>query len=103
METKTKEEIIRKVIFDLPHYSVRESMSDDEWYGWFEEVYDKATTSQQQTIERLREMLSNLFYLLEDEEFTYEVDLSVMDAKEEFELMKLQDPNLNTTEPIDHG
>lgn len=38
----SKEEILDKIIIDLPIPCVREEMSDLEWRGWFEEVYDKA-------------------------------------------------------------
>jgi len=38
----TKDEILDKIIIELPMPSIREEMSDSEWYSWFEEVYDKA-------------------------------------------------------------
>jgi hypothetical protein len=37
-----KKEIIDKVINDLPVRSCRYEMTNNEWYGWFEEVYDLA-------------------------------------------------------------
>ena len=36
-----KKQIIDKIIDDLPTYDVRGEMSHDEWYGWFEEAFDK--------------------------------------------------------------
>lgn len=38
----TKEEFIKKTIEDLPTRDLRYEMTDNEWYGWFEEVYDYA-------------------------------------------------------------
>jgi len=37
-----KKSVINKILDDLPIREVRGEMSPDEWYGWFEEVYDKA-------------------------------------------------------------
>ena len=37
-----KKLVINKILDDLPIREVRGEMSPDEWYGWFEEVYDKA-------------------------------------------------------------
>ena len=38
----TKEQIINKIVKDLPIKEMRSQMSDVEWFGWFEEVWDKA-------------------------------------------------------------
>jgi len=38
----TKKEIINKVIEDLPTSDLLSELSNDEWDGWFEEVFDKA-------------------------------------------------------------
>ena len=37
-----KEQIINEIIQDLPVPSIRFEMSDEEWYKWFEECWDKA-------------------------------------------------------------
>lgn len=37
-----KREIISKTIKDLPVKSIRCEMTDEEWYVFFEEVYDQA-------------------------------------------------------------
>ena len=36
-----KEEIIKKIVKDLPMPCLRDGMTDSEWYGWFEEAYNK--------------------------------------------------------------
>jgi len=36
-----KEEIIKKIVQDLPMPCLRDGMTDSEWYGWFEEAYNK--------------------------------------------------------------
>ena len=36
-----KKQIIDKIIDDLPTRDMRGEMSPDEWYGWFEEAFDK--------------------------------------------------------------
>ena len=38
---KSKEEILDKIIEDLPMQEYRGQMTKDEWYGWFEEAFDK--------------------------------------------------------------
>lgn len=38
----TKEEIINQIINDLPSQEYRGQLTNDEWYGWFEECWDKA-------------------------------------------------------------
>ena len=38
---KSKEEILDKIIEDLPMQEYRGKMTKDEWYGWFEEAFDK--------------------------------------------------------------
>ena len=38
---KSKEEILNKIIEDLPIQEFRGQMTKDEWYGWFEEAFDK--------------------------------------------------------------
>ena len=38
---KSKEEIINKIIEDLPIQEFRGQMTKDEWYGWFEEAFNK--------------------------------------------------------------
>jgi len=38
---KNKEEILNKIIEDLPNQEYRGEMTKDEWYGWFEEEFDK--------------------------------------------------------------
>lgn len=40
--TMNKEQIISKIVNDLPVRELRNGMSDEEWYGWFEECWDKA-------------------------------------------------------------
>lgn len=42
MNIKTKESIINEIVTDLPMKSVRHEMTDEEWFGWFEECWDKA-------------------------------------------------------------
>ena len=37
-----KDLIINKIVKDLPIKEMRSQMSDVEWFGWFEEVWDKA-------------------------------------------------------------
>ena len=37
---KFKKGVIDTIIDDLPNKSLRENMTNEEWYGWFEEVYD---------------------------------------------------------------
>lgn len=37
-----KEDIINKILNDLPSRDLRSEMTNNEWYGWFEEAYDKA-------------------------------------------------------------
>lgn len=37
----TKRQIIEKIVEDLPTAEVRGEMSRNEWYGWFEEAFDK--------------------------------------------------------------
>ena len=37
-----KDLIINKIVKDLPVKEMRSQMSDVEWFGWFEEVWDKA-------------------------------------------------------------
>ena len=37
-----KDLIINKIVKDLPVKGMRSQMSDVEWFGWFEEVWDKA-------------------------------------------------------------
>lgn len=46
-----KEQIIDKILNDLPTRDVRGEMSSDEWRGWFEEAFDKGYS------EALREQL----------------------------------------------
>lgn len=41
-DEEKKKSVINKILDDLPIREVRGEMSPDEWYGWFEEVYDKA-------------------------------------------------------------
>ncbi len=41
-DEEKKKSVINKILDDLPIREVRSEMSPDEWYGWFEEVYDKA-------------------------------------------------------------
>lgn len=36
-----KRQIIEKIIDDLPTRDMRSEMSRNEWYGWFEEAFDK--------------------------------------------------------------
>ena len=36
-----KKQIIDKIIDDLPTLDARGEMTRDEWYGWFEEAFDK--------------------------------------------------------------
>lgn len=36
-----KKQIIDKIIDDLPTRDLRGEMSPQEWYGWFEEAFDK--------------------------------------------------------------
>jgi hypothetical protein len=36
-----KKQIIDKILDDLPTSDMRGEMSHDEWYGWFEEAFDK--------------------------------------------------------------
>ena len=38
---KSKEEILNKIIEDLPIQEFRGQMTKDEWYGWFEEAFNK--------------------------------------------------------------
>ncbi len=38
---KSKEEILNKIIEDLPMQEFRGKMTDYEWYGWFEDAFDK--------------------------------------------------------------
>ena len=38
---KSKEEILNKIIQDLPMQEFRGKMTDYEWYGWFEEAFNK--------------------------------------------------------------
>ncbi len=38
----SKEQKINKILKDLPIKELRSKMSDKEWYGWFEECWDKA-------------------------------------------------------------
>jgi hypothetical protein len=38
---KSKEEILNKIIQDLPMQEFRGQMTKDEWYGWFEEAFNK--------------------------------------------------------------
>ena len=37
-----KKQIISKIIDDLPTRDMRGEMTKEEWYGWFEECWDKA-------------------------------------------------------------
>lgn len=41
MKIMNKKQIIDKIIDDLPTRDMRYEMSADEWYGWFEEAFDK--------------------------------------------------------------
>lgn len=36
-----KDEIIDKIIEDLPNHSTRPLMSDEDWRGWIAEAFDK--------------------------------------------------------------
>jgi hypothetical protein len=36
-----KHAILKKIVDDLPTKDVRFEMTSDEWYGWFEEAFDK--------------------------------------------------------------
>lgn len=38
----SKKQIIGKIVNDLPSRDLRSRMTDGEWYGWFEECWDKA-------------------------------------------------------------
>ena len=40
--TKTKEQIITKIVRDLPNSNVLSEMNGSEWYGWFEECWNEA-------------------------------------------------------------
>jgi len=37
-----KEQIIEKIVNDLPISDMLGKMTKEEWYGWFEEFWDKA-------------------------------------------------------------
>ena len=39
---KTKEQIISKIVKDLPTRYMRGEMTDAEWHGWFFECWDEA-------------------------------------------------------------
>jgi hypothetical protein len=40
--TKTKEQIITKIVRDLPNSNALSEMNGSEWYGWFEECWNEA-------------------------------------------------------------
>jgi hypothetical protein len=63
-----KDLIINKIVKDLPIKEMRSQMSDVEWFGWFEEVWDKAInfthccksdSEQLQAVEDLKEFARN--------------------------------------------
>ena len=37
-----KKQIINKIVNDLPTSDMRGKMTNEEWYGWFEECWNKA-------------------------------------------------------------
>jgi len=37
----SKKDILNKIITDLPIQECRGEMTKEEWYGWFEEAFDK--------------------------------------------------------------
>ena len=39
-----KKQIIEQIVKDLPTRDMRGEMTNEEWYGWFEECWDKAIT-----------------------------------------------------------
>lgn len=38
---KTKEEILNKILSDLPMMELRSEMTTQDWYGWFEEAFNE--------------------------------------------------------------
>ena len=65
-DEEQKKLVIYKILHDLPICDMRGKMSNDEWYGWFEEVYDKALSiasakiaEMEREMERLRFMIDN--------------------------------------------
>ena len=38
----SKKQIINKIVNDLPRRAIRGEMTKEEWYGWFEECWNKA-------------------------------------------------------------
>lgn len=40
-----KKQIIEKIVNDLPMRDMLGKMTKEEWYGWFEECWDKAINS----------------------------------------------------------
>ena len=38
----SKKQIINKIVNDLPRRDIRGEMTKEEWYGWFEECWNKA-------------------------------------------------------------
>ena len=65
-DEEKKKLVINKILHDLPIREVRGEMSPNEWYGWFEEVYDKAFSiastriaEMEREVKRLRFMIDN--------------------------------------------
>lgn len=65
-DEEKKKLVINKILHDLPIREVRGDMSPNEWYGWFEEVYDKAFSiastriaEMEMEVKRLRFMIDN--------------------------------------------
>ena len=48
-----KKAIIEKIVNDLPLSSELGELTNDEWYGWFEECWDKAINYSQCSTELL--------------------------------------------------
>ena len=78
----TKEQFIKKTIEDLPTRDLRYEMTDNEWYGWFEDVYDYALKQGESlpidSVSQQRELLKA---------FLQYVNCSDTDSKVSFDLL----------------